>query len=660
MPSAPAPPLQELSPEILHELLEHAADGVYLSERQGEDVIVTWANQRGCELLRRPHDQLLGRRLSDLFWDPDELQRRPLDFEAISRGTFASVRAMRGGDGSRVVVDVSVRRLANGTMVTFARDVTERVDAQERIIRSESSFRALIERSPDGIAVHRDGVFVYANSAAARILGLESPSELVGALAIEVIHPDDRPRAAERLAAMASGQPSVPFVEERLLRRDGSVVVCSVAALRVEFGGEPSIAVIGRDVTEQRRMMAQLAQAERLASIGVLAAGVGHEINNPLTYVILRLGAAAVLERRMRAAGLQLQRDVEALVGSSAADALLGEDLGVQRLDELAGHLASAQDGAARIQQIVSDLRLFSRATDEGVAPIDVRVPLERALAMASHELKHRARVTTDLGPTPAVMANEGRLAQVFLNLLLNAAQAIPEGAPERHRVTVRTAHEDGWAVIEIADSGDGIAEDVLPRLFEPFFTTKPVGAGSGLGLAVSHGIVVALEGRIEVESRLGHGSTFRVVLPPTQVAPTVAPPSPPRAPPSSSRSARILVVDDELSLARAVALLLDRYGEVMVESCGEHAQDRLARGEAFDVVLCDLVMPVMSGFELYRWIDVHRPELSDRVVFMSGGRLGDEERGHSERHPERWLRKPFDADKLEAAVLRVLRRDAG
>ncbi len=653
--SAPSP-LPELPTGTLRELVDHSADGVFLGEDRGGQFVITWVSRGACELLKRSSAELINRTVGDILWDPDELTKRPLDLQRLRRGAVSSQRAMRAGDGSRVVIEVSARALADGRIVAFTRDVTARVEAQERLIRSEASFRALIERSPDGIAVHRDGRFVYANSAVARILGLESPSQLVGTEVMDVLHPDDRARGAARITAMAGGQPSIPFSEERLLRVDGTSVVASMAALRVEFGGEPSIAVIARDVTEQRRMVAHLAQAERLASIGVLAAGVGHEINNPLTYVILRLGAAAALERRMRVESLRLLADLESALGVDAARQVLPDDQ-LGWLDDLAGHLASAQDGAGRIRQIVSDLRLFSRATDEAVVPLDVRVPLERALAMATHELKHRATVTLDLGATPPVLANEGRLAQVFLNLLLNAVQAIPDGGAEGHVVALRTYADADGVVVEIADSGEGIPEEVLPRLFEPFFTTKAVGAGSGLGLAVSHGIVVGLGGRIEVESRLGQGSTFRVVLPATDVARTVAPPSQPRSRETSSRQARILVVDDELSLARAVAMLLERHGDVVVESCGESAQERLARGEAFDVVLCDVVMPLMSGFELFRWMEANRPEVADRVVFMSGGRLGEEERQHSERNPERWLSKPFDADRLEGAVLRVLRR---
>jgi PAS domain S-box-containing protein len=647
----------ELPLETLRELIDNAADGVFLGEVVGGDCVITWVNRGGCELFRRPLAELVGARLSSLLWDPEELSRRPIDFARIQQGATSHVRAMRAGDGRRVIVEIALRRIGDGRLVSFTRDVTARVEAEDRLLRSEASFRALIERSPDGIAVHRGGRFVYANSAVARILGIDSPSALVGAPVLDVIHPDDRARAAARITAMSGGQPSVPFSEERLLRRDGSIVMASIAALRVEFGGEPSIAVIARDVTEQRRMTAQLAQAERLASIGVLAAGVGHEINNPLTYVILRLGAAAVLERRMRAEVQRLHDDLVLVLGDVGARQVLRGDPFVGWLEELAAHLSSAQDGAARIRQIVSDLRLFSRATDEAVAPIDVRVPLERALAMAAHELKHRATVKKELAAVAPVLANEGRLAQVFLNLLLNAVQAIPEGGAEPQTVGLRTAQAGAEVVIEISDTGEGISDEVLPRLFEPFFTTKSVGAGSGLGLAVSHGIVVGLGGRIEVESRVGHGSTFRVVLPATEAKSTDAPPSPPRPPQTAARNARILVVDDELSLARAVAMLLERHGDVLVESCGEGAQERLARGESFDVILCDVVMPVMSGFELFRWMEERRPELASRVLFMSGGRLGDQERAHSERHPDRWLSKPFDADRLEASVLRVLRR---
>jgi two-component system cell cycle sensor histidine kinase/response regulator CckA len=649
--------LRELPGDTLGDLLEHAADAVLLLEGTAHPRI-TWANRGGSDVLRRRADEIVGASLVDLLWDADELTRRPFDLERRPPNAASpSVRAMRAGDGGRLVVEITTRAIDERRWIAFMRDVTGRVEAQDRLIRSEASFRALIERSPDGIVVHREGLVVYANSAAARILGIDSPSELVGLRALEIIHPDDRARVGERISTMLAGEPSVPFSEERLMRRDGTFVVASVAALRVEFGGELSIAVIARDITEQRRMIAQLAQAERLASIGVLAAGVGHEINNPLTYVILRLGAAAGLERRLRSSLERVESDLVALLGEAGGRELLGSDLSASILDDLATHLGSAQDGAGRIRQIVSDLRLFSRVTDDALVPLDVRVPLERALAMASHELKHRAQIFRSLSPSPLVLANEGRLAQVFLNLLLNAAQAIAEGAPYQHEVHVSTRADGGFVVVEIRDTGEGIPEDVLPRLFEPFFTTKPVGAGSGLGLAVSHGIVVALGGRIDVTSTVGVGSSFRVLLPATAAPFTLAPPSSPRGGVGPARPLRILVVDDELSLARAVAMLLERHGEVVVESSGERAFERLSTGEAFDVVLCDIVMPLMSGFELFKLIQAHRPELADKVAFMSGGRLGEAERDHAERHPDRWLSKPFDAESLEACVARVLRR---
>ena len=249
------------------------------------------------------------------------------------------------------------------------------------------------------------------------------------------------------------------------------------------------------EVLAQRRRRdepARIAQAERMASLGTLAAGVVHEINNPLTYVLLHLNHA-----------------LRALPG-------LATEQNRRKIEQLVGLLTSAREGAERIKEITRGIRSFSRVEQRARTTLDVRAPLEAALLLCANDLRHRARLVRDDRGTPFVIADEGRLAQVFLNLLTNAVQALPEANADAHEIKVVTLTDpQGRAVIEVHDTGAGIPPHLLGHIFEPFFTTKPVGQGTGLGLSISHGIVRSFGGELQVESEVGRGSTFRVVLPP-------------------------------------------------------------------------------------------------------------------------------------------------
>ncbi len=242
---------------------------------------------------------------------------------------------------------------------------------------------------------------------------------------------------------------------------------------------------------ERRRETTEAAKAERLASLGVLAAGLAHEINNPLTCIMLEL------------------RDLAEIVRS------LGTDRDADLTETITRRVTGALEGAERISEIVQGVRAFAREDDSSRFPLDVRPLLDRAVRMVDHMIRRRAQIDRDYQECPFVLASEGRLTQVFLNVLANAAQAIPEGRPEANLVSVSTrTGDDGSARITIADTGRGIPEALIGRIFEPFFTTKPVGEGIGLGLSLSHGIVRALGGEIRVTSPLGEGTTFEIVLP--------------------------------------------------------------------------------------------------------------------------------------------------
>jgi signal transduction histidine kinase len=252
---------------------------------------------------------------------------------------------------------------------------------------------------------------------------------------------------------------------------------------------------------ERRRLQEQLLLAERMASIGVVAAGVVHEINNPLTVL---MGSAELAQRTLSDTGDTAARSAQSTVVHAELDRVL--------------------EAADRLRQIVADVKLFSHAGADPVVSVDVLTTLASSVRMALHETSGRCRVVTELGPTPLVALPASRLGQVFLNLILNAAQAIAPGQADANQIRLTTYTDElGWAVIEVADTGSGIPEQVQKTIFEPFVTTKPVGVGTGLGLFVTHRIVSDAGGRIEFESELGRGTTFRVSLP-ASTRPSVEP----------------------------------------------------------------------------------------------------------------------------------------
>jgi CheY-like chemotaxis protein len=274
---------------------------------------------------------------------------------------------------------------------------------------------------------------------------------------------------------------------------------------------------------------------------------------------------------------------------------------------------------------------------------------MEASINMAWNEIRHRARLVKDYGEVPLVDASDSRLGQVFLNLLVNAAQAIPAGQADRHeiRVTTRTA-SDGRAVIEVRDTGTGVSPEILDRLFDPFFSTKPGGVGTGLGLTICQGLVTSLGGRIVVESRVGQGSTFRVVLPASTLpsVPSVHPPPPAPA----ARRARVLVIDDEPLIAAVIRRALSPHEVVAVQD-GRAALARLRSGERFDVILCDLMMPVFSGMDLYAELERVAPEQCARVVFVTGGAFSAHAQAFLERVSNVRVDKPFDSTALRTLV---------
>jgi PAS domain S-box-containing protein len=505
--------------------------------------------------------------------------------------------------------------------------------------RSDASFRAVIDRMPDLLAVLRDGRLIYLNRASCRFLGIAAPGDRWGDLDLnQLVHPDDRAQITELVRKISSADATISaeVMEIRMRGADGSWRFCEVSGVLVEIGGAQTVVMSGRDVTERKRMRAKLLVSDRMASLGTLAAGIAHEINNPLSYVAGNLEAAAETLRTAAVAPGEVVRTEHA---------------------ELGAVLAEARDGAERVRKIVQGLRLFSRSEEENRVPLAVPGVLEAAIRLTANEVRHRAQLVRELGPVPQVVADDGQLAQVFINLLVNAAHAIPEGRSDDNRITVRTRTDDqGRAVIEIEDTGAGMPPEVQARVFDPFFTTKEVGGGTGLGLAICHGIISGLGGQISIESAPARGTVVRIVLPPAVGAPAVPPPpaEDPGPIPEPPRRQHVMLVDDEPLVAQTIERLLRRDYDITIALCGRDAIEHIARGTRFDAIVSDVMMPNMTGIELIEELRRMAPDQASRLIFLSGGAFTAQTRERLDQLGVLQLEKPVSAKELRASILRI------
>jgi PAS domain S-box-containing protein len=501
-----------------------------------------------------------------------------------------------------------------------------RQDAERESAEGETLLRAVFDGTQDGIHVADDeGRILDANPAAAALLGVARDA-LVGRGLPSFVRPAQHRQVAvawERFLADGRQQGEIEVVV-----RGGARTLEYAAVAHILPGRHLTVL---RDVTEQRQLSARIALTEKMISVGTLAAGVAHELNNPLAYVAANLTYVAD--------GL---RDLAA-----GADAAL--------LDEMDAAVREARGGAERMRIIIRDLLALSRSDESTRGPVDLTAVLESCLSMAHNEIRHRAVLVKELARVPPVVGNAPRLSQVFLNLLVNAAQSIPEGAAARNRVRVATRRaRDGRVVVEVEDSGCGIAPEDLPRIFDPFFTTKPVGAGTGLGLSVTHHIVSSYGGEIEVESEPGRGTTFRVLLAAAADA-DERPASVPPRPPAGAQRARLLVVDDEPLVGVALRRALGTEHEVVVAASAPDALALVKGGDRFDLILSDLLMPDMTGMDLHAALEHDAPGLARHMLFLTGGAFTPAAHAFLEAHRDGCLEKPFEVAALRDLVRRRL-----
>jgi signal transduction histidine kinase len=460
------------------------------------------------------------------------------------------------------------------------------------------------------------------------------------------------------------GQPFTPFVDPSDVSRFlGHVRLCTQgetvstelglriggARIEVQFHGAPLEAgalgghmcrVALLDISELRQMQARLSLTERLAAVGSLAAGIAHEINNPLAFLIanLELATRALSQRSSASAVPVTSPPLE-------ESATVGAPLKL---------LTEARLGAERIQDIVKDLSTFARPAEERVSPVDVQQVLELSVKMAMGQIRHRAQFVRDYAQVPRVTADGSRLGQVFLNLLVNAAQSIPEGGGDRNEIRLRLYASEQSVLVEVQDTGQGIAPAMLDRIFEPFFTTKSQGMGLGLGLAISHSMVAELGGELTVESEPGRGSTFRVRLPAAAPVQPEAPP-PVVARPVVTRRGQVLIIDDQVSFGQSLRMLLSPVHEVTFLRSARKALAELKAGARYDAILCDLMMADMTGSQLYEELSQLLPEQARRMIFMTGGAFTPTSIDFVARMSGSILTKPFKLDELELLLTPLL-----
>ncbi|MBK9515918.1 MAG: response regulator [Anaeromyxobacter sp.] len=523
------------------------------------------------------------------------------------------------------------------TELARARAATEAALRSERR-EVEDALRlahGAMERSSEAISViEASGRVAWCNVAACRLLGLPR-DQVLGRLAWEVDRSLTEPAWAQLWATLGSAG---RFVGEKPVHAAGAPTRWLETSVHpLQHGGRQYCVAVNRDVTARRQAEAAL----RLAGVGTLAAGAAHEINNPLTSI---MGNLVYLRD-------QLAR-VRPLVPAEIA----------AELGETEQALLDAMQGAERVRDVVRGLKAFSRPDEEPLAPTDVAEVMRSAVALARNELRHRARLVERYQEVPRVTAVGRRLEQVFLNLLVNAGHALGDhpGADHQVTVTVRPG-APGVVVAEVSDSGAGMTPEVRARIFEPFFTTRPVGGGTGLGLAICHGIVTSLGGRIEVESEAGRGSTFRVHLPALAAsaaegaAPRPAPAAPAPAVPLPS-GARLLVIDDDPLVLNLLARALSGGPEVVTLEDAREALRRLHLGERFDLILCDLMMPDLSGMDFHAALQAHDPAQAAGVIFITGGAFTARARDFLATVGNPCVEKPFEASALRQLVAERLR----
>ncbi len=607
---------------------EQAGLAVYVARIDSHPPRMLYASSRAAEIVGRPQGDLAGMLPWQILIPEDQHRIR----ELIGRPPGAppmhiSVTVQRPDD-RLVPIELATTRIQTpGGTFSFGyfRDVTLEHETASALLQSEARFRFLVEAAPDGVVILVDDQIVFINPRATRLLGGSEGADLVGRTLGEFLPPQDVALVRERIAEMVRSGKEMPPHESRTLA--SPAIVVEIKSVVCQWDGVQAVLAVARDVTERKTIERRLVEADRLAALGTLAAGVAHEINNPMTYALL---AVQRIERTI--ANLDLP---EAARGS------------------IRGQLGDIEHGIGRVASITRSLRAFARPDEAVPGPVDLGEVLRRSLQLVAHELRQRATLGVALPEVPWVIGTASRLEQVIVNVLTNAMQSLPESGA--HQIAVNLGHDGDQVTLSVRDTGCGMTAADRARIFEPFFTTRPLGEGMGLGLSVSKTIIEGFGGTLAVASSQGVGTTVTIVLrvhagPRAEALP---------APNSERPRHTVLLIDDEAVLRRVFGEILSKHHDVTAVGSGPEALAALREGE-FDVIVCDVTMPDMNGCELYRRIASEHPGHERRVVFITGGTFTRDVDDFLAATPNRLLTKPFNLESILSTIDYVTRTPAG
>ena len=503
-----------------------------------------------------------------------------------------------------------------GAVVGNQRDLSRKLRAElslnERLrVREEETLAAI----PDAlIRIDSSGMCAYQPEP-----GLKSLAEALAHALNQPLPSDSRAAVSDAVAKVRT----TATVQALTLELPGPAYF----EVRALPAADASVLVVISDVTEQRKLVRRVAAAENLASLGTLAAGLAHEINNPLTYVITNLTS--------------VKQSLAAIVGNVRPE------------------LNAALDGCWRIRDIVRDIQDTAVTKKNMVAVVHVPEVIDAALELVKTQVRHRATIVWNCEEVLYVLGHRTKLMQVVVNLVGNASQAFADNRASVNRIAVRCFKADQVVVIEVEDNGPGMDETTRLRAAEPFFTTKEPGRGLGLGLFLCNAIVESLGGKLHINSEVGRGTKVTVKLPRSTEASPASSAAAFDASVANSEPSRlkILVVDDEPEIRRGLNRILGKKHDVALSTNGAEALQRFVAGERYDVVLCDVLMPEMTGIELSEELERRFPEQSDRVVFMTGGATSEPARIFIEERRARVVSKPFTPREIESAVRAIVRR---
>lgn len=587
------------------------------------------ANQAALRFAGMTEQDAIGRSLCEVFGPDCREQEEMLAVCQQSGGApETSVHRTRGR-----VYQVQVTPLRDDNhrvigCVRVARDVTSRRRAEESLAQSERRYRELAEGANDIIYTHDlAGTFLYVNPAAVRILGY-SQEQLLRLKFWDIVAPDSMSKARAYVQNLLDGRPQEEQIELRMTCEDNRVAVVQLRANVLKRSGRSeAVHGIARDVTAEKQLAAQLIQADRLASVGTLIAGVAHELNNPLTAI-------------------------------SGYAELLAEDAGEGPYAEA---VATIFQEAARCRDVAQNLLSFARQTDDRQSEFDLNALIRGVFDLRAYDLRSASiDVISDFGnDLPTIVGDYGQIQQVIYNLIDNAYHALQsEGGGT---LEVATWSEGDSVYVRVADDGPGIPEELLDLIFEPFVTTKPRGEGTGLGLSICRRILEDHGGAISANNRPGGGASFSATLPAGGTSsaddrPGERAEEAEEAVDEGRAPATILFIDDEPSLCSLVREYLKRRGhEVTVATTGEEGLD-LARGSDFDVIICDMRLPGMSGEDVCLALLEEKPESAQRMIVATGDILSPQTQSFFDRTGLPHIHKPFKLDQLEEAISGVMK----